>query len=96
MKVIFTVPGEPQGKGRPRTVRLRNGASTTYTPDKTVFYENLVRTEYRQQCKVAKFPDGEMLDMRVIAYFAIPTSASKKKKIAMLGGDIRPTKKPDF
>lgn len=33
--------------------------------------------------------------MRIKAYYAIPTSASKKKQAAMEAGEIRPTKKPD-
>ena len=96
MKAKFTVLGEPQGKGRPRTVRLKTGASHTYTDDKTVLYENLIVTEYRQQCRKAKFPDNEMLDMRIIAYYAIPASASKKKQRQMESGEIRPIKKPDL
>lgn len=37
-----------------------------------------------------------MLDMRIVAYFPIPKSTSKKKRQLMLEGQIRPTKKPDF
>lgn len=95
MKVKFTVLGEPQGKARPKTVRLKNGASHTYTPDATVIYENLIVTEYRRQCGTVKFPDNEMLDMRIAAYYVIPASASKKKQRQMEDGEIRPTKKPD-
>lgn len=96
MKVKFSVLGEPQGKARAQTVRLKNGASHTYTPEKTVLYENLICTEYRRQCGTAKFPDTEMLDMRVMAYYTIPASASKKRKKLMEDGELRPTKKPDM
>lgn len=96
MKAKFSVLGEPQGKARARTVRLKNGASHTYTPDETVLYENLIRTEYRRQCGTVKFPDNAMLDMRIMAYYTIPASASKKRKRLMEDGDIRPTKKPDM
>ena len=41
------------------------------------------------------FPDDAMLDVRIIAYFDIPKSVSKKKRQAMLDKKIRPTKKPD-
>lgn len=41
--IEFTIPGDPRGKGRPRVVRLKNGASMSYTPDKTVAYEELAR-----------------------------------------------------
>ena len=37
-----------------------------------------------------------MLDVRIIAYYAVPRSASKKKRQEMLDGAIRPTKKPDL
>ena len=96
MKAKFTVLGPPQGKARAKTVRLKNGASHSYTPDNTVLYENLIVTEYRRQCGKTKFPDHEMLDMRIIAYYPIPASASKKKQRQMETGEIRPTKKPDM
>ena len=72
MTVKFTVLGEPRGKQRPRMTR--NGH--TYTPAETVQYENLVRMEYRRQCSDYRFPDDAALDMRIMAYYAIPKSAS--------------------
>lgn len=92
MKVKFTILGEPAGKGRPRFT----GGGRTYTPEKTVSYENLVKLEYEQQCANHKFPDGAQLDARIIAYYQIPKSTSKKKAKLMEEGKIRPTKKPDF
>lgn len=93
MKVKFTVLGEPKGKGRPRFARATGHA---ITPKDTVAYENLVRMEFVNQCGEARFPDGSMLDMRIMAYYSIPKSASKKKRNLMLEGAIRPTKKPDM
>ncbi len=93
MKVKFTVLGEPKGKGRPRFARATGHA---ITPKDTVAYENLVRMEFTNQCGEVRFPDGSMLDMRIMAYYSIPKSASKKKKGLMLEGAIRPTKKPDM
>lgn len=95
MKIKFTVLGEPQGKGRPRFANVK-GRVITHTPDATVLYENLIATEYRRQVGSAKFPDNEMVDMRIMAYFTIPASASKKKQKQMEDGEIRPTKKPDM
>ena len=92
-QVKFIVPGEPCGKGRPRFSRKLGKA---YTPDKTAMYENLVKVEYQSQCKAYKFPDGAMLDMRILAYYGIPKSESKKKKALMRRNAIRPTKRPDF
>lgn len=95
MKAKFYILGEPQGKGRPRVETHKNGKTVTRTPERTVYYENLIKTEYRAQCG-GKFNDDAMLDVRIFAYFAIPKSTSKKKRQAMLDGKIRPTKKPDF
>ena len=91
-QVKFTVPGEPCGKGRPRFSRKLGGA---YTPEKTARYENLIMVEYQAQCGAYRFPDDAMLDMRIIAYYGIPQSKSKKVKALMATGIIRPTKKPD-
>lgn len=95
MKVSFTVLGEPQGKGRPRFSKVGNYVRT-YTPDKTVAYENLVKLEYESQCRGKRFADDERLDMRIFAYYGVPSSASKKKKEMMMDGVIRPAKKPDM
>ena len=78
MKLKFSVLGEPAGKGRPR---FRNAGAfvQTYTPEKTVSYENLVRLEYRRQCNDFKFPKDTPLDVRITAYYGIPKSVSKKK-----------------
>jgi len=94
MTVKFTIPGEPTGKGRPRFFN-RGGKVMAHTPDETVVYENLIRLEYQRQCGKKRFEDNAMLDLQIIAYYAIPESASKKKKAAMENGEIRPTKKPD-
>lgn len=67
----------------------------TYTPDKTASYENLVKLEYQAQAKGWRFPDDEMLDVRVFAFYSIPKSASKKKRQAMIDREIRPVKKVD-
>lgn len=80
----FTIPGEPTGKARPVVTKF--GA---HTPEKTVLYENLVKTLY---------PGGffhEYLEVEIYAYFKIPKSAPKKKRELMLQGYILPDKKPD-
>lgn len=92
-KVKFVVYGEPKGKGRPRFSR-QNGRA--YTPAKTVNYETLVRTEYELQCDRFKFDDDTMLDMRIVAYYPIPKSGSKKVREMKKNNLIRPTKKPDM
>lgn len=94
MKVKFTVLGEPQGKGRPRFTKVGQYVKT-YTPDKTVSYENLVKLEYRRQCKDYMFEKGRPVDIRILAYYPIPKSVSKKKQAMMIANELRPMKKPD-
>lgn len=88
----FDVPGEPKGKQRPR-VTMRGGYATTYTPKETVSYENLVKMCFVRQC------GREMLEgpvsAKIVAYYSIPQSASKKKHKQMLTGEIKNIKKPD-
>lgn len=100
MKTItFIVPGEPQGKGRPRFgVRKAAGGGayvSVRTPDKTVIYENLIKMEYREQTGGHRFGDTDMLEIEIEAYYSIPKSTSKKKRVEMLKGMILPIKKPD-
>jgi Holliday junction resolvase RusA-like endonuclease len=90
----FTVMGEPKGKGRPR-FNPQNPHSRPRTPEGTLVYENLIGWEFRSQCK-NKFPEKEPLEMLIKAYYAIPKSESKKRKVLMEQGEIRPTKKPDI
>ena len=93
--VCFTIPGPPQGKGRPRVVRTKTGASLTYTPDKTVAYEELVRIRYKAAEHGFQFPDDAQLAVQIIAWFQIPKSKSRKIRFAMAAGQVLPTKKPD-
>ena len=91
MSITFTVLGEPVGKARQRVTRFG-----TYTPAATTMYENLIKTEYRRQCRDHRFDDKQPLRMEVRAEYLIPASASKAKRAAMAKGEIRPMKKPDW
>lgn len=74
MKIEFTVPGIPVGKGRPRF--MKNGH--TYTPQKTRDYEDKVVQCW--QCQRGKgFAAGVPLRATVTAFFTVPKSTSKKK-----------------
>lgn len=90
--MIFTIPGEPTGKGRPRVVR-RGGATHAFTPEKTATYENLVRLRFIE-AGGKMFKDAQ-LRVAVTAHYMIPKSVSNTRCEAMLRGVIRPTKKPD-
>ena len=92
--VMYTVYGEPVGKGRPRFARRGNFVST-YTPQKTKTYED----EIRMMAKAA-MGSSEPLDTPVtVAIYirvGIPASFSKQKRKDALAGIIKPTKKPDL
>lgn len=89
----FTIPGAPQGKARPRTVF---GGTRTYTPEKTVNYEALVKLSYQQAAKGAYLDAGVPVRVRIDAYYDVPKSTSKRKLRDMLIGLLFPTKKPDW
>ena len=80
MKIEFTVPGIPVGKGRPRF--MRNGH--TYTPQKTRDYEDKVVQCWK--CQSGKgFAAGVPLAAHITAYFPLPKSLSKKRAAALDG-----------
>lgn len=87
--VTFTILGKPCGKGRPR-FSTAGGYARSYTPAKTVEYENLVRMEWEKSG--AKKLKGA-ISATINCYFPIPKSVSKKKRGAMDGAFY--TKKPD-
>lgn len=91
----FVVPGDPQGKARPRFAR-RGRYVSTYTPKETQSYEALVRY-YAANARAQKGlkPISAEMGLGIKAYFKIPKSYSKKRKEKCLKGDERPNKKPD-
>lgn len=86
--ITFTIPGQPQGKARARTTKFGS-----YTPEKTVLYENLIKINYQQVTET--YFEGP-LRIAINAYYEPPKSISKKQRAAMLEGTIKPTKKPDI
>ncbi|GAB3249116.1 RusA family crossover junction endodeoxyribonuclease [Chitinimonas naiadis] len=102
--ITFTVPGEPQGKGRPRHVtRKRRDKSTgkmgtymaTITPAKTEAYEELIK-QVAEAAMVGRELITGPVAIRLEALLPIPQSWSKKKQHEALIGILYPTKKPDF
>ncbi len=93
MRVHITVPGEPRGKERPR---YSSKSGTIYTPNATLKYEKMVATVFKTECRGFKFPEGEPLDMRILAYLPVPQSDDAATQLKKLSGEIRPTKKPDW
>ncbi len=89
MTVTFTVPGEPQGKQRPR--HMKNGH--TYTPDETRQYEKLVREAYILQSGLS-FGKAAIV-VNILAFFRIPKSFTRKQRELIRTGELFPTVKPD-
>ena len=89
--ITITLAGEPVGKGRPKFSRASGRA---YTPAKTANTEAFVKSEAVRQAGQALL-EGP-LRLNVLAVVSIPASWSKKKQVAALAGEIRPTGKPDL
>ena len=88
----FEVPGKITGKARPRLNTLTGKA---YTPGNTKDYEMLIKQYFK-----IKYPKYETLEgrikVKIVAYFEIPKTTTKKQKDLILSNEISPTKKPDI
>ena len=91
MKVSFTIPGAPKGKGRPR-FSTYGGHVHAHTPTDTAAYENLVKWAYFRQTDMKL--DGA-IKAEITGYFPVPSSISAKKKKAMESGNTEYTHKVD-
>lgn len=75
---IFSVPGKPQGKGRPRASVVA-GHARLHTPAATQLYENWIR-----QCWLERFQGVRLsgpVKIQGVAFFEVPKSYSKNKKL---------------
>lgn len=90
-EVNFCLSGKPMGKERPRNRRIRN-ITITYTPKKTVEYENAIRESYRNSVGDVKLNNA--IEAKILGVFAVPKSTSKKEKERLLSEENY-TKKPD-
>ena len=73
----FIVEGEPQGKARPRFSRK---SGTVYTPAKTAKYEKEIRQAFLD-AGGKMIPAGSYVAVTVDAYFEIPKSYTKRKRL---------------
>lgn len=92
MWYFFTVPGDPHGKARPRLNKYRG---TIHDPAENQKREQHIYRCFVEACGVQRFPEDEQLYIRVTAYYPIPKSTTKKKRVEMANHFIRPTVKPD-
>lgn len=88
----FIVEGDPQGKARPR---FSQKSGTVYTPAKTAKYEKLIRKAFLAAGGKA-IPSDCYVGITVDAYFQIPKSYTKGKRLACQYNINRPAKKPDI
>ena len=90
----FEVEITPVAKGRPRYSKRGNFVQT-YTPKKTVDYEDVIR----ENAKIA-MGTSEPLEapLSVLLMFGMPIPASTPKKAleGYLNGSVKHTKKPDL
>ena len=84
----FTIPGKPKAKARPRVTK-----KGVFTPKSTKDYELYVKACYKEQKGLHLGNSPVMLT--VTAFFSIPKKISKQDRIAMITGEIQPTKRPD-
>ena len=91
--IIFTVPGEPQGKGRARIGKAGKHARM-FTPAKTVAYESLIALAAQQAMAGAPLITGPVM-LTVQMFHPIRPSWSKKKQADALANIVRPTIKCD-
>lgn len=92
MGLLFEVPGEPRGKGRPRFTKDGHA----YTDSETRAYEKKIVAYYRQSFGGFRFADNAFVSVEVTAVYPIPKSATKAARAAMQSGSLLPSRKPDI
>ena len=94
MSIVFDVPLEPKGKGRPRF--SRHGKFTkVYTDQQTLDYETAIQF-YAGKAMGSQKPLETPVSVYLYIRVSIPQSYSKSRKTACLDGSERPAKKPDI
>lgn len=89
--IQFEILGKPVAKGRPRLGRYGH----TYTPEKTVQYENLVKVTFMNEYR-NYIPYEGYIEADIEAIFEIPKSYSKKKTKELLETSNNYDHKPDL
>ena len=87
----FTVQTDPVAKARPRVTR----AGITYTPKSTLEFEKKVKEAYKKRYLLDK-PIAGAMRVKVVCYFKIPKSYTKKKQAQIMNDELLYTKKPDI
>jgi len=94
LQVIFDVPGDPKGKGRPRFSRFGK-FTKVYTDQQTLDYETAIGVSAAHAMGSSQ-PIETPVAVFLYVRLPIPMSYSKKRSEACLNGSEHPTKKPDI
>lgn len=81
-ELVFTIPGEPRGKGRPRFSRKSGRA---YTDGKTESYESLA-AYCAMQALSGREPIDAPINVQLTVRLVPNATASKRSRAAMLSG----------
>lgn len=92
--LVFSMNGEPRGKGRPRAT-VRGGFARVYTDEKTRKYESSVRA-VAQAAMRGRDPLEGPLSLSLRFRMPIPKSATRRAKTAMAAGEIAHMGRPDL
>lgn len=93
MGVVFEVPGEPRGQGRPR---LNKHTGTIHKDSESRAYEQKIVAYYRKALGAFRWPDTGFVAVEVTAVYPIPKGSSKAAVAGMQSGKILPSRKPDI
>ena len=97
---IFTIPGEPMAKARPRA-SVVGGHAKVYTPAKTANYEAKVALAFKQAYQNAE-PISNPISVHLYFWFSLnkgdynSKGELNEKGRRKLHGSIKHTKKPDI
>lgn len=91
--IRFSVPGQPQGKGRPRVGNI-GGHARMFTPAKTLAYEGFIALQAQIAMAGHDLVEGPV-EVRMFIALQVPESKSKRWKADALAGRVFPTTKPD-
>lgn len=83
-EIAFVVPGEPVGKGRPRSTVIA-GYVRVYSPPKTEAYERMVAT-YAKLAMGSALPLEGPLSASLLFRHSVPRSYSHRRRRAILAG----------
>ena len=94
--ISFTAHVLPCGKDRPR-FSMGSGFPRVYTSEKTRRFETIFSdVAHGAMMRAGYMPTYDAVRLRIVAYFPVPQSYSKKKRGECIAGLIKPTVKPDI